>query len=94
MFQETLTSLKCDVIVILSEMFLSHFYHVRQIEHGDRGRGERLQHLPGQSAGAAWESLNKTHGRERIKVSALFAEGVKNFGSDLPDPRCCGSRRG
>lgn len=74
-----LTSLKGDVIVILGEMFPSHFYHVGQIEHGDLGRGERLQHLPGQGAGAAWGLLNKTHGHEHIKVSSVFVEGVKNL---------------
>lgn len=50
-----LTSLKYNSVVLLREMFLSHFYDLREVEHGDGGGRVRLRHLTGQSTGASWE---------------------------------------
>lgn len=59
----TLTSLKCDGVVILCEMFPSHFDHTRQIKDCDRGGREGLRHLTGQSPSAPWESCKSTDER-------------------------------
>ena len=55
-----LTTLKYNSVVLLSEMFLSRFYDLREVEHCDRGARVHPRHLTGQSTGASWE-LERQH---------------------------------
>ena len=61
-----LTRLKGDSIVLLTEMFLSRFYDLREVEHRDGRGGIRLRHLTGQSTGASWVLFKQNNVKRRI----------------------------